>query len=90
MQAQYTLLKEIFNIEKIKLVIGWSMGGQQAFQWASYFPDMVENMISMCGHAKTTEHTYVFLEGVYAALTSDLKSKQHIHPLKIHMYALWF
>ena len=34
-QAQYTLLKEIFNIEKIKLVIGWSMGGQQAFQWAS-------------------------------------------------------
>ena len=47
------------------------MGGQQAFQWASYFPDMVENMISMCGHAKTTEHTYVFLEGVYAALTSD-------------------
>ena len=70
-QAQYTLLKKIFNIEKIKLVIGWSMGGQQAFQWASYFPDMVENMISMCGHAKTTEHTYVFLEGVYAALTSD-------------------
>ena len=70
-QAQYTLLKEIFNIEKIKLVIGWSMGGQQAFEWASYFPDMVENMISMCGHAKTTEHTYVFLEGVYAALTSD-------------------
>jgi len=66
-QAQYTLLKEIFNIEKIKLVIGWSMGGQQAFEWASYFPDMVENMISMCGHAKTTEHTYVFLEGVYAA-----------------------
>ena len=40
-QAQYTLLKEIFNIEKIKLVIGWSMGGQQAFQWASYFPDTV-------------------------------------------------
>ena len=47
------------------------MGGQQAFQWASYFPDMVKNMISMCGHAKTTDHTFVFLEGVYAALTSD-------------------
>ena len=69
--AQKKLLNEEFDINEIKLVIGWSMGGQQAFQWASYFPDMVKNMISMCGHAKTTDHTFVFLEGVYAALTSD-------------------
>ncbi len=70
-RAQKKLINEIFGIEKLKLVIGWSMGGQQSFQWASYYPDSVENMISMCGHAKTTDHTYVFLEGVYAALTSD-------------------
>ena len=70
-RAQKKLLKEVFDIESLKLVIGWSMGGQQAMQWASYYSNCVENMISMCGHAKTTDHTYVFLEGVYAALTSD-------------------
>ena len=70
-RAQKKLLKEVFDIESLKLVIGWSMGGQQAMQWASYYSNCVKNMISMCGHAKTTDHTYVFLEGVYAALTSD-------------------
>ena len=70
-RAQKTLLKKVFEIESLKLVIGWSMGGQQAMQWASYYSNCVENMISMCGHAKTTDHTYVFLEGVYAALTSE-------------------
>ena len=70
--AQNELIKKIFNIEKIKLVIGWSMGGQQAYQWATQFPDMVENIIAMCAHAKTSGHTHVFLEGMYAALTSDL------------------
>ena len=78
-KAQKILLKQIFDIDKIKLVVGWSMGGQQSFQWASYYPDSVENMISMCGHAKTTDHTFVFLEGVYAALTSDPNWKEGMY-----------
>tara|TARA_B100000965_G_C19587094_1_gene756245 strand:- start:1184 stop:2200 length:1017 start_codon:yes stop_codon:yes gene_type:complete len=73
--AQYELLKEIFSIEKIKLIVGWSMGGQQAYQWATQFPDVVENIVAMCAHAKTSGHTHVFLEGMYAALTSDLNWK---------------
>ena len=70
--AQYQLLKEVFNIEKIKLIVGWSMGGQQAYQWAAQYPKMVENIVAMCAHAQTSGHTHVFLEGMYAALTSDL------------------
>tara|TARA_B100000902_G_scaffold22076_1_gene26566 strand:- start:4403 stop:5419 length:1017 start_codon:yes stop_codon:yes gene_type:complete len=70
--AQNELLIQVLGIEKIKLVIGWSMGGQQAYQWATQFPDKVENIIAMCAHAKTSGHTHVFLEGMYAALTSDL------------------
>ena len=81
-KAQKILLKQIFDIDKIKLVVGWSMGGQQSFQWASYYPDSVENMISMCGHAKTTDHTFVFLEGVYAALTSDPNWKEGMYEIQ--------
>lgn len=36
-----------FGIEKLKLVMGPSMGGLQAFMWARHFPEMVENMISI-------------------------------------------
>lgn len=70
--VQYQLLKDIFQIEKIKLIVGWSMGGQQAYQWATQYPNMVENIVAMCAHAQTSGHTHVFLEGMYAALTSDL------------------
>ena len=70
--AQNNLVTNFFGIEKIKLVVGWSMGGQQAYQWATQYPDMVENIAAMCAHAKTSGHTHVFLEGMYAALTSDL------------------
>lgn len=70
--AQHNLITNLFNIEKVKLVVGWSMGGQQAYQWATQYPDMVDNIAAMCAHAKTSGHTHVFLEGMYAALTSDL------------------
>ena len=70
--AQHNLITNLFGIEKVKLVVGWSMGGQQAYQWATQYPNMVENIAAMCAHAKTSGHTHVFLEGMYAALTSDL------------------
>ncbi len=68
---QYRLITEVFGIQKIKLVVGWSMGAQQTFQWAALYPDMVERIAPFCGSAKTAPHNFVFLEGVKAALTAD-------------------
>ena len=69
--CQHRLVTEKFGIDKIVLVVGWSMGGQQTFQWGSLFPEMVERILPICGSAKTSRHNYVFLEGVKAALTAD-------------------
>lgn len=69
--AQHRLVSERFALKKIALVVGWSMGAQQVFQWAVSYPDMVERMAPFCGTAKTTPHNAVFLEGVRAALTAD-------------------
>jgi len=68
---QERMLREVFGIEKIRLVCGWSMGGQQAFQWASLFPDRVEAMSCFCGQGTTAPHTYVFLEGVKQGIIGD-------------------
>ncbi len=70
---QHKLITEKFLINKIKLVVGWSMGGQQTYQWASLYPDMVERAAPMCSSAKTSIHNYVFLEGVKNALKTDSK-----------------
>ena len=69
--CQKRLVSERFGIERIALVVGFSMGAQQTFQWGSLFPEMVERILPVCGSAKTSHHNFVFLEGVKAALTAD-------------------
>jgi len=69
--VQHRLVTEKFNVEKLKLVTGWSMGALQTFHWGALFPDMVERILPFCGSAKCSRHNFVFLEGVKAALTAD-------------------
>src|SRR6201996_4803605 len=68
---QHKLVTELFGIEKIKLVTGWSMGAAQSFQWGASYPDMVERILPFMGAARCSRHNFVFLEGVKAALTAD-------------------
>ena len=70
-RAQRRLLREVFDIERIALVYGWSMGAQQALHWGALYPDEVERICAVCGSARTSPHNRVFLEGVKAALTGD-------------------
>ncbi len=70
--CQHKLLTEHLKIKKIALVAGWSMAGCQAYQWAAQYPDMVESILPFCASAKTSEHNFVFLEGVKSALCADL------------------
>ena len=69
--AQHRLMTERFGVTRIALMIGWSMGAQQTFQWLVSHPDVVERGAPFCGTARTTPHNAVFLEGLRAALTAD-------------------
>ncbi|MGD9069653.1 MAG: alpha/beta fold hydrolase, partial [Methyloceanibacter sp.] len=53
-RQQHRLISEVLGIERFALVVGWSMGAQQAYQWASLYPDMVPRLACLCGTAKTT------------------------------------
>ena len=66
--VQHRLVCEELGITAFALVIGFSMGGQQAYEWACRFPSMVRRLAVLCGAARTAPHTWVFLEGVKAAL----------------------
>jgi len=69
--CQHRLLTEHLGVEKIALVVGWSMAAAQSFQWGAQYPDMVRAILPFCGSAKTSPHNFVFLEGVKAALQAD-------------------
>jgi len=70
-RAQQQLLSDVFGIDQVALVTGWSMAGCQSYQWAAQYPDMVKAILPFCASAKTAEHNIVFLEGVKAALQAD-------------------
>lgn len=70
-RMQQRLLTEVFGIQKIALVWGWSMGGQQAYHWGVLFPDMVERICVVCGSARTAVNNLVFLAGIEATLKAD-------------------
>lgn len=70
-RAQEQLLRDVFGIERLALVYGWSMGAQQAYHWGALFGDRVERIAALCGTARTTDHNRIFLESLQAALTAD-------------------
>ncbi len=69
--CQHRLVTEKYDIQRLALVCGFSMGAQQSFHWGAMFPDMVERIAPWCGSARTSPHNFVFLEGVKAALQAD-------------------
>jgi len=68
---QKRLIDNRFPGVSMALVAGWSMGGMQALQWASLFPDRVRAVLASCCTARCSSHNWLFLEGLRAALTCD-------------------
>ena len=66
------LLMEDLHVNHLRAVIGFSMGAQQAFQWAVSAPDFVDRVVATSGTAKTYPHGVVRLEGQIAAITADV------------------
>jgi homoserine O-acetyltransferase len=74
-QAQRRALNELFGIDRVACIYGWSMGALQAYHWAALFPDAVERIVVNCGVARTAVHNQVFLRSLMATLEA---APQHI------------
>lgn len=70
-EAVHQLLTQELKITHLRAIIGFSMGAQQAFQWAVSYPTFADRIVATCGTAKTWPHGIVRLEGQIAALTAD-------------------
>ncbi len=70
-EAVHRLLTEELKITHVRAIVGFSMGAQQAFQWAVSHPTFADRVVATSGTAKTYPHGVVRLEGQVAALTAD-------------------
>lgn len=70
-QAVYRLLTEELKISHLRAIVGFSMGAEQAFQWAVSYPDFADRIVATAGTAKCYPHGVVRLEGQIAAIITD-------------------
>ncbi len=70
-EAVHRLLTEELKITHVRAIIGFSMGAEQAFQWAVSYPTFADRIVATSGTAKCYPHGYVRLEGQIAAITTD-------------------
>ena len=70
-EAVHRLLTEDLKVTHVRAIIGFSMGAQQAFQWAVSYPTFADRIVATSGTAKTYGHGIVRLEGQLSALMAD-------------------
>jgi homoserine O-acetyltransferase/O-succinyltransferase len=68
--VQRRLVSEQLGIERLSLVLGFSMGAQQAYEWAVRFPAMVARLVVFAGLARTTAANDLLVAAAAEALAS--------------------
>ncbi len=82
-RAQHRLVTERYGIKRLQLILGWSMGAQQTYEWAVRFPDMVARALPFAGTAKTTPHNRLFVRLHEETLKSDPAWKKGFYERQI-------
>ncbi len=70
-EAVHRLLTEELGVKHIRAVVGFSMGAQQAFQWAVSYPDFMDRIVATSGTARTYPHGIARNESEIAAIAAD-------------------
>jgi homoserine O-acetyltransferase len=70
-EAVHRLLLEDVGVTHLKAIIGFSMGAEQAFQWAVSYPDFADCIVATAGTARAWPHGIVRLEAEIGAITQD-------------------
>lgn len=79
MAAAHEALRKHLKIEKIQVLIGGSMGGQQALEWAIQQPDIFENLALIACNAKQSAWGIAFHTAQRMAIEADITWRKN-HP----------
>jgi len=71
MVAVHEILRNHLNINKIYLLTGSSLGGQQALEWSISNPDLFENMVFIASNARHSAWGIAFNQSQRSAISTD-------------------
>ena len=92
MVAAFQLLRQELEIEKIHLLLGGSMGGQQCLEWAIQDPEDIEHLVVLATNARHSPWGIAFNEAQRMALRlgeEGIKAARAIAMLSYRNYAMY-
>ena len=69
--TQYKVLSETLNIHHLAAVVGGSMGGLQALQWAVSYPDFMDKVVSIDATPKLSTYDLLWMNTYIEAVKYD-------------------
>jgi homoserine O-acetyltransferase len=63
-RAQHELLRRLLLRPSSILLVGYSMGAQQAYEWAVRYPELVDRLLILAGSARTTTYSRMLVEAL--------------------------
>ncbi|WP_242927293.1 homoserine O-acetyltransferase family protein [Pontibacter vulgaris] len=69
--AAFDLLRQEFELDKVHTLIGGSLGGQQALEWALQKPDVFERLVHVASNARHSPWGIAFNESQRMAIRQD-------------------
>jgi homoserine O-acetyltransferase len=87
--AEHRAVVEHLGIRRLHAVVGWSMGGMQAIEWALRFPEAVDRIVSVAGTPLMGSYEMYWLRSTLTLIDLGTRSGLARDTLALRLAELW-